>query len=168
MNQTDKIDQQQAEPHAMSYETWVQDSGHEDDAREETADLMFINPKGMSVPGSEWQCNAEFLLCEYGIPGMAPSGKMSGWIRSGFPTTEKPPGEDEPDEEGEYYFDTLTAFQFTEMGEAASIRGKVMLTDDTHDDGEDDEQEILATADVVLTLPDTPENRAALMSMLSA
>ena len=154
MNQTDETDQSHQPAFVMSYETGIQNSGDQDTYREETATLTFTNPWGLSVPDSEWQCNAEFLLCEYGIPGMAPNGKMIDWIASDFQTNE-------------YYFSTLTAIQFTEMGEAASAMGKVMLRLNHPKYGEKDAHpEIMATADVLLTLDDSPENRAALMEMM--
>ena len=167
MNQTDETDQSHQPAFVMSYETGIQNSGDQDTYREKTATLTFTNPWGLFVPDSEWQCNAEFLLCEYGIPGMAPNGKMTDWIRSEFQTTEKPWGENGPNEQAEYYFSTLTAIQFTEMGEAASVMGKVMLRIDPPEYGEKDANpQIMATADVLLTLDDSPENRAALMEMV--
>ena len=164
MNQTNETDQSNRPAFVMSYETGIQNSGDEDTYREETATLTFTNPWGLFVPDSEWQCNAEFLLCEYGIPDMAPNGKMIDWIASDFQTTENPPGENGPNE---YYYSTLTAIQFTEMGEAASVMGKVMLRLNHPKYGEKDAHpEIMATADVLLTLDDSPENRAALMEMV--
>ena len=167
MNQTDETDQSHRPAFVMSYETGIQNSGDQDTYREETATLTFTNPQGLSVPDSEWQCNAEFLLSEYGIPGMIPNGKMTNWIRSDFPTTENPPGENGPNEQGEYYFNTLTAIQFTKMGEAASVMGRVMLRLDSPEyDEKNENPQILTTADVLLTLDDSPENRAALMEMV--
>ena len=173
MNQTDKTDQSHRPAFVMSYQAVIQDSEDQDTYREETVTLTFTNPQGLSIPDSEWQCNSEFLLCEYGIPAMAPNGNMSHWIASDFPMIENPRGENEPSENGLYeqiecYVNTLTAIQFTEMGETASVMGKVMLRIvDPPNYGEKEENpKILATADVLLTLPNSPENRAALMKMV--
>ena len=167
MNQTDETDQSHRPAFVMSYETVIQDSEDQDTHREETVTLTFTNPQGLSIPDSEWQCNAEFLLCEYGIPAMAPNGNMSNWIASDFPMIENPRGENEPNEEVKCYVNTLTAIQFTEMGETASVMGKAMLRIDhwKYDEKEENPQ-ILATADVLLTLPNSPENRAVLMKMV--
>ena len=90
MNQTDETDQSHRPAFVMSYEAVIQDSEDQDTYREETVTLTFTNPQGLSIPDSEWQCNAEFLLCEYGIPAMAPNGNMSNWIASDFPMIENP------------------------------------------------------------------------------
>ena len=167
MNQTDETDQSHRPAFVMSYETVIQNSEDQDTYREETVTLTFTNPQGLSIPDSEWQCNADFLLCEYGIPGMAPNGNMSDWIASDCPMIENPPGENEPNEQVKCYVNTLTAIQFTEMGETASVMGKVMLRIDHWKYGEKEENpQILATADVLLTLANSPENRAALMKMI--
>ena len=168
MNQTNETDQSHRPAFVMSYETVIQDSEDQDTYRDETVTLTFTNPQGLSIPDSEWQCNADFLLCEYGIPGMAPNGKMSDWIASDCPMIENSPNENGLYEQIECYVNTLTAIQFTEMGETASVMGKVMLRIvDPPNYGEKEENpKILATADVLLTLPNSPENRAALMKMV--
>ena len=167
MNHTDETDQSDRPAFVMSYETVIQNSEDQDTYREETVTLTFTNPQGLSIPDSEWQCNADFLLCEYGIPGMAPNGNMSDWIASDCPMIENPPGENGLNEQVECYVSTLTAIQFTEMGETASVMGKVMLRLNHPKYGEKEENpEILATADVLLTLDNSPENRAALMKMV--
>ena len=178
MNQTDETDQSHRPAFVMSYQAVIQDSEDQDTYREETVTLTFTNPQGLSIPDSEWQCNADFLLCEYGIPGMAPNGKMSDWIASDCPMIEKLPGKNEPNENGpsenglyeqiECYVNTLTAIQFTEMGETASVMGKVMLriVDPPMYGEKEENPQILATADVLLTLANSPENRAALMKMV--
>ena len=168
MNQTDETDQSHQPAFVMSYETVIQDSEDQDAYREETVTLTFTNPQGLSIPYSEWQCNADFLLCEYGIPGMAPNGKMSDWIASDCPMIEKLPSGNGLYEQIECYVNTLTAIQFTEMGETASVMGKVMLriVDPPNYGDKEENPQILATADVLLTLPNSPENRAVLMKMV--
>ena len=101
MNQTDETDQSDRPAFVMSYETVIQNSEDQDTYREETVTLTFTNPQGLSIPDSEWQCNADFLLCEYGIPGMAPNGNMSDWIASDCPMIENPRGENRAERAGQ-------------------------------------------------------------------
>ena len=170
MHSTSTRTKHQRASHVMTCETSVGDPpDHNTPPSSEEATLVLENQQGMSVPWSEWQGNAEYILQEYSIPGMAGAGAESSRVRSSFPTTEKPPGAGQPDSQGEYDFSTLTSFQFFETGPAASVKGRAILRAEVDRDhgnnAKDDADRILATVKVTLTLADTHENRAALQAM---